>query len=269
MTSAPQDSYSWFVPSPPPGEDDLPFSDGEPVDSEKHGKQQTLLTSSIQRAWSQRDDFYVGGNMAVYYSQLQTKKNDFRGPDVFVVLDTNRRVRKSWVVWGEDGRTPDVVIELISPITEAVDRGDKMRIYEKLLRVSNYYLFDPITGVFEGYELDRYTRSYVRMTPTAGGDLPCPVLGLSLGVRQGLYQGVDASWLRWLDSEDHVLPTDEEAAREEARRRGDAEARATEEARQRQDAETRAAEEARQRQDAERRLADALAEIERIKRAGG
>jgi hypothetical protein len=26
--------------------------------------------------------------MFVYYSELQAKSNDFRGPDVFVVLDT-------------------------------------------------------------------------------------------------------------------------------------------------------------------------------------
>jgi Uma2 family endonuclease len=242
-----------FIPESPPGEDDLPWSDGAPVDSERHGKQQTLLTSSLERAWDARDDFYVGGNMFVYYSQLQTKQNDFRGPDVFVVLDTTRRERKSWVVWGENGRTPDVVIEILSPSTEAVDRGDKMRIYAHLLHVSSYYLFDPLTGLLEGYQLDTNTRSYVRMAPLPDGDLPCAVLGLRLGVRRGRYQGVAADWLRWLDAQGRVLPTDEE--------------RAGEEARQREDAERRAGEEARQREDAERRLAEALAEIDRLKAA--
>src|SRR5580692_10179220 len=152
-----------FVPEPPPGEDDLPWSDGERADSERHGKQQTLLTSSLEQAWDARDDFYVGGNMFVYYSQLQTKQNDFRGPDVFVVLDTIRRERKSWIVWAENGRMPDVVIELLSPTTEHVDRGEKMRIYAQLLRVSFYYLFDPLTGALEGYELDHTARAYVRL----------------------------------------------------------------------------------------------------------
>jgi Uma2 family endonuclease len=219
-----------FVPEPPPGEDDLPWSDGEPVDSERHGNQQTLLTSSLRRAWDARDDVYVGGNMFVYYSQLQTKQNDFRGPDVFVVLDTTRRERKSWVVWAENGRMPDVVIEILSPTTEAVDRGEKMRIYAQLLRVTSYYLFDPLTGVLEGYHLDQSTRSYVRMEPLHDGDLPCAVLGLRVGVRRGRYQGVEADWLRWLDAEGRVLPTDEERAG-----------------------------------DAERRLAEALAEIDRLK----
>jgi Uma2 family endonuclease len=242
-----------FIPEPPPGEDELPWSDGEPVDSERNGKQQTLLTSSLERAWAARDDFYVGGNMFVYYSQLQTKQNDFRGPDVFVVLDTTRRERKSWVVWGENGRMPDVVIEVLSPSTEAVDRGEKMRIYARLLHVSSYYLFDPLTRVLEGYQLDQSSRSYVPMAPLPDGDLPCAVLGLRLGVRRGRYQGIEAEWLRWLDADGRVLPTDEERAEAEAR--------------QREDAERRAREEARQREDAERRLAEALAEIERLKAA--
>jgi Uma2 family endonuclease len=252
-----------FALTPPPGEDDLPYSDGEPVDSEIHAKQQTLLVSSLGRAWEARDDFYVGGNMFVYYSLLQTKKNDFRGPDVFVVLDTTRRVRKSWVVWGEGGRTPDVVIELLSETTEHVDRGDKMRIYAKLLHVSNYYLFDPLTGVLEGYTLDTNRRSYVRMP--AEGDLPCPALGLRLGVRHGLYQGVELDWLRWLDADGRPLPTDEELARaaEAEARAARAEARAARaEARA---AEQREAEQAMARQDADRRLAEALAEVERLK----
>jgi Uma2 family endonuclease len=253
---------SFFL-TTPPGEDELPYSDGEPMDSELHAKQQTLLVSSLDRAWEARDDFYVGGNMFVYYSLLQTKKNDFRGPDVFVVLDTTRRVRKSWVVWGEGGRTPDVVIELLSETTEHVDRGEKMRIYAKLLHVSGYYLFDPLTGLLEGYALDPATRAFARTAPGPGGDLPCPALGLRLGVRRGLYQGVEADWLRWLDTEGRPLPTDEELARaaKAQARAAEAQARA---------AEQRGAEQAKAREEAELRLGEALAEIERLKasRAG-
>ncbi len=272
-----------LYPIVPPGEDELPHTDGEPVDSEIHGKQQTLLTSSLSLAWEGRDDVYVGGNMFVYYSELQTKRNDFRGPDVFVVLDTNRRVRKSWVVWGEDGRTPDVVIELLSESTERVDRGEKMRIYARLLHVTSYYLFDPVTGVLEGYALDPNARAYVRMPPVGDGggapkppgpdgDLPCSILGLRLGVRHGHYQGVEHDWLRWLDADGRPLPTDEEQAREaqEQAREAQEQAReAQEQAREAQEqareAQRREAAQAQGRADAERRLAEALAELERLK----
>ncbi|WP_437764662.1 Uma2 family endonuclease [Sorangium sp. So ce281] len=212
------------VPIPPPGEDELPHDDGEPMESERHRAQMNLLVEVLQMHWHDRDDVYVAGNMAIYFSELQAKKNDFRGPDVFVVLDTNRRERKSWVVWQEDGRTPDVVVELLSDSTEAVDRGDKMRIYAKLLHVPEYYLFDPFSGALEAYALDRATRSYVRVSPETNGDVMSACLGLRLGVRHGTYRGLSIDWLRWIDAHERVLQTGEEQARaaeEQARAAGD------------------------------------------------
>ncbi|KYF76310.1 hypothetical protein BE18_18235 [Sorangium cellulosum] len=202
-----------FVPTPPPGEDELPYDDGEPMESQRHRKQMELLIEVLELHWKDRDDVYVSGNMAIYFSELQAKKNDFRGPDVFVVLDTVKRERKSWVVWQEDGRTPDVVIELLSETTEKVDRTDKMRIYAKLLHVPEYYLFDPFKGVLEAYGLDLATMSYVPVAPGANGDVASPRLHLGLGVRRGTYHNLDVDWLRWLDAEGRALPTGEEQAR--------------------------------------------------------
>ncbi|WP_437283233.1 Uma2 family endonuclease [Sorangium sp. So ce375] len=220
-------SDSSLIPIPPPGEDELLHDDGA-SQSERHRKQMDLLIEALDLLWKERDDVYVGGNMAVYFSELQAKKNDFRGPDVFVVLDTVRRERKSWVVWQEDGRTPDMVIELLSESTEKVDRADKMRIYAKLLRVPEYYLFDPFTGVLEAYALDITTMTYTSVAPGAGGDVVSPRLQLRLGVRRGRYHGLEADWLRWLDPEGHLVPTGEEQARaaEEQARAADERARA-------------------------------------------
>jgi hypothetical protein len=114
--------------------------------------------------------------------------------------------------------------------------------------VSRYYLYDPLTAVFEGYALAPVTRDYVRMTPEVHGDLPCSTLGLRLGVRQGRYQGIETAWLRWLDAEGRPLSTDEEAALA---------------------AEQRVAEEAKARADAERRLPEALVELARLKGSAG
>lgn len=248
-----------YAPTAPPGEDELPFDDGEPMETERHRKQMNLLTGSLELAWDDRDDFYVGGNMCIYFSELQTKKNDFRGPDVFVVLDTKRREHKSWVVWQENGRTPDVVIELLSEKTEHIDRGEKKRIYAKLLHVSHYYLFDPFDpSSLEGYSLDPDTGEYTRMQPLSNGDLPCPRLGLKVGVRHGLYDGIEAEWMRWIDERGHVLPTGEEEARS-----AQAQVKAAQE--QAKAAEEQAKAERARAEDAEKRLAEALAELERLK----
>jgi Uma2 family endonuclease len=241
-------------PSLPPGENELPCRDGEPMESERHLKQKNLLAESLALAWADRTDVYVGNEMAIYFSELQARNNDFRAPDVFVVLDTTRRERKSWVVWQEGGRTPDVVIELLSASTEAVDRGHRMRIYSRLLHVSHYYLFDPDSGVLEGYRLDSERLQYVPLAPHAGGDLPCPVLGLSLGLRKGTFQSVELSWLRWITPDGAVLQSGEEAARsaqEQARS-------AQEQARTAEDQVAQLTEQ----------LAQARAEIERLKASG-
>src|SRR5262249_50760884 len=116
--------------------------------------------------------------------------------------------------------TPDVVIELLSPTTEKEDRGEKMRIYAKILHVPEYYLFDPETEVLEGYSLDIATLTYTAMKKEPNGDYVRARLGLKLGVRPGRYQGIEGNWLRWIDLDGRVLPTGEEKARlarEEAR----------------------------------------------------
>ncbi|WP_437318975.1 Uma2 family endonuclease [Sorangium sp. So ce385] len=209
----PYASETSLVPIAPPGEDELPHDDGEPMESDRHRKQMLLLIESLDLFWKDRDDVYVSGNMAIYFSELQTMKNDFRGPDVFVVLDTVRRDRKSWVVWQENGRTPDLVIELLSESTESVDRGEKMRIYAKVLRVPEYFLFDPMKNLLEGYAIDVGSRAYRPMDASAGGELVSQQLGLRLGVRDGSYLGSEGKWLRWLDAEGRALPTAEEQAR--------------------------------------------------------
>ena len=185
----------------------------------------TILIESLEFAWRDRDDFYVGGNMFLYFSEAQSRRNDFRGPDVFVVLNTTRRERRAWVVWEEDGKAPDVIIELLSAKTEHIDRGEKMRIYGHL-KVGEYFLFDPFSAVLEGYELDVLRGRYVPKTAGPEGRLRCEQLGLYLSkVRSTLY-AVEADWLRWMDSGGRLLELPSESAVAAEKRAGAAEERA-------------------------------------------
>jgi Uma2 family endonuclease len=221
--------------APLPRGEDLPYSDGDKMESEQHVLQMTLLIETLQLGWADRQDFFVGGDMFIYFSALQAKKNDFRGPDVFVVMDTHRLpLRNSWVMWEEDNKLPTCIIELLSPSTEQVDRGEKMRIYERVMRVPLYFLFHPWTGAFEGYELvgDRYRP----IAPAASGRLPAAQLGLELGLWEGAHHGAEAQWLRWFTPAGAVLPTGEEMAaaaiahaKSEKARAEEAKARADEE----------------------------------------
>jgi Uma2 family endonuclease len=221
------------VPTPPHSRN-LVFEDGEPLESARHRQQMEVLIQSLELAWEDRQDFYAGGNMFIYFSETQSRKNDFRGPDFFVVLGTDRHERKGWVVWEEGGKTPDVVIELTSPTTEHVDRSDKMRIYARVLRVAEYFVFDPFSGVLEGYELDAPHGAYRRKEADERGRLYCKQTEMWLGTRPSVLYGVEVNWLRWQDEAGHVVQVPAEAAKDALAyasaesQRADAEARRAE-----------------------------------------
>jgi len=44
-------------------------------------------------------------------------------PDFFVVLGTEKKDRKSWVVWQKEGKYPNVIVEVLSDKTVSVDKG--------------------------------------------------------------------------------------------------------------------------------------------------
>lgn len=188
------------------------------METERHRRQMNVLIESLELAWHDRDDFYAGGDMFVYFSVDQVRHNDFRGPDFFVVLDTTRRERKSWVAWQEEGRLPDVVVELTSPSTEAVDRGEKKSVYARRMRVSVYAIFDPMTGALEAYLLDRKTRRYGPLLPGADGRIEVEPLELFLGLHPTRVGTVDAPLLRWFDHEGRLLPLASERAEAEGQR---------------------------------------------------
>ncbi len=60
----------------------------------------------------------------------------YRGPDAFLVKNVDaERKREIWVAWEEDGPFPDLILELLSPSTADVDRGEKKRLYERISMV--------------------------------------------------------------------------------------------------------------------------------------
>jgi Uma2 family endonuclease len=195
-----------------PGQNDLPCDDGEPMETSFHVAQIALLIDSLCVGWAERRDFYVAGNMFVYFSEHQVRRNDFRGPDLFVVLDTDPRPRKSWVAWEEGGKLPNVVIEITSETTEPIDRGDKMRIYAGIWRTPAYFILDPELLRIDGYRLDADQPEYVPIAPNQNGDLSVPQLGLGLGLRPTRYRQFEQPMLRWIDASGRPLPIGAELA---------------------------------------------------------
>ena len=224
------------------------LSDEPEMESSLHYMQLLLLVTSLEWAWQERDDFFIGANLTIYFSRQQLKSKEFRGPDFFLVKNTTREPRNSWVVWEEDGRYPDLIIELLSDSTAKTDRTAKRELYAERFHTPEYFYFSPETLEFAGFKLDY--NQYIPLTPNDQGWFWSESLGFFLGIHNGQ--------LRYFSLEGAIIPTPDEAARSEIIKANQALARAEYEA-QRAEQEKAKAEHEAQRAEQEKSRADRLA----------
>lgn len=230
---------------------DLLEEDGVPLESDWHRLAMTLLIELVGLYLKGREDYFVGGNMFLYFSAKQARDRDFRGPDFFFVSDAPLNPpRRYWAVWDEDGKYPDVIIELSSPTTADADHGIKKATYERVFHTREYFIYDPDERQLKGWRLNGEFR-YVEIQPNDKGWLWCEQLGLWLGTWQGQYQGKEEIYLRFFDRYGNLVPS--------ATERMELEHRQSEIEKQRADVE-------KQRADAEKQRADAAeAELARVR----
>jgi Uma2 family endonuclease len=220
-------------------------SDEPELETDFHRDQIDLLLRLMKWIWRDRNDIYCSGNTTVYYDQAQRTTRNFRGPDIYVVLDADPRQRKSWMIWKEGGRYPNLVIELLSPATARVDRTTKKELYQNIWRLPNYIWFHPETMEFKGFRLvnDRYEE----IQPTHAGWLWLDQLELFLGIQDRT--------LRLFTATGEMLLFEEEAARLEIEQE-----RSARETAQKQAEQDRSARETAQKQAEQDRSARELAE---------
>lgn len=184
------------------------LSDEPSMETYFHLRQMILLLTSLEWHWRDRNDFFAAGNLTIYYSRRQKKSEEFRGPDFFVVLDTERRPRDSWVVWQEHDKYPNAIVEILSDSTAETDRGLKKQIYQDTFRTPDYFWFDPKTLEFRGFHL--VGGEYQQLQPNENDWLWSQQLGLYLGIYQ--------SQLRFFTAQGQLVPTLEEKAEQESQR---------------------------------------------------
>jgi Uma2 family endonuclease len=178
------------------------LSDEPEMETSLHYMQLVLLVTCLEWLWRDRNDFFIGANLTIYFSRQQLRNRDFRGPDFFLVKDTEKHPRNSWVVWEEDGRYPDLIIELLSESTADIDRNLKKSLYENRFHTPEYFWFSPENLEFVGFEL--VGNKYQEIIPDGRGWRWSEVLGLYLGVEHGK--------LRYFTPDGKLVPTPEEAA---------------------------------------------------------
>ena len=244
---------------------DLPSEDpNEPgLPDEFHALQPQLLSATLRLSGYESDDYFTGMDLNLYYNVRHPLW--YKRPDWFLALGVPRLydgedMRLSYVVWQENA-SPFVVVELLSPGTEAEDLGrhipptgqppSKWQVYEQVLRVPYYFLFDRYENQFKGFSLNHGSYQPLEMI---NQKLWLPELDIGLGVWRGSYQGVTRNWLRWYEGNDEWTPTPEELANQ-ARQRAERERQRAEQEHQRAEQEHQRAEQADQRADqAERKV---------------
>lgn len=177
------------------------YSNEPEMESFPHLMQMLLLISCLRWQWRDRQNYFVGGNMTIYFSPRQKKSEFFRGPDFFLVLDCDPNPkRKSWVVWHEDGKYPNLIIEILSDSTADIDRGEKKQIYQDIFRTPDYFLYDPYRAVLEGYHLveGRYEA------------IPLNSEGKMWSAQLEMFLGIHRDQLRFFAPDGQLIPTVEE-----------------------------------------------------------
>jgi Uma2 family endonuclease len=204
-----------------PDFDSLPDEDGENLESDWHRLAMNLLIELVYWLFQGRNDYYVGGNMFIYYTAEQFKGLRVRGPDFFFVRGVDREpTRGKWIVMKEWGKYPDVIMELLSPTTANVDMTTKKTLYEQTFRTREYFCYDPATRKLYGWHL--VDGKYQDITPNERGWLFCNELNVWVGTWSGKHPitGLEDVWLRFYHTDEELVPTFAEAAtkREEAER---------------------------------------------------
>ncbi|MFQ5629217.1 MAG: Uma2 family endonuclease [bacterium] len=174
----------------------FPESDGKPMaETDLHLEYMIYLLHALREYFRNDQMVYVTGNIFMYYLDEANVRQGI-SPDIMVIFGVEKKERRIYKV-DDEGKAPDVVIELISTSTKLEDKVTKPLVYA-YLGVREYYLFDPfgdtIKSGLQGYVLE--DGNYAPRSLDAESSLYSENLGLQLKVKDG--------WLRLYDPKSGV-----------------------------------------------------------------
>ena len=202
-----------------------------------HSFQSELLWLTFFPANYRSDRIFSACDLNLYYDVHH--QNWYKRPDWFGVVGVpklydDEDLRLSYVIW-QEGVSPHIVVELLSPSTEKEDLGEsrlnasqngasrngasqndqsekppaKWDVYEKILRIPYYVIFSRYTDRMRVFTLqsDRYVEQDL-----AESKIWMPEIELGIGLWQGRYKGVNRLWLRFYDANGDWILTDTEQA---------------------------------------------------------
>jgi len=146
---------------------EYPTSDGRPMgETDLHRRIMVDAIATLMHYFAGQP-VYVSGNLLLFYQPGDKRRHV--SPDVMVVKGLEQRDRKHYLLW-EEGRAPNVVIEVTSDSTREEDLKDKFAIYRDVVQVAEYFLFDPrgeyLSSTLQGYRLSG--GEYMPIEPISG-----------------------------------------------------------------------------------------------------
>ena len=183
-----------------------PTSDGKPMaETDVHRAVMVDLIAVLEAYYADDPMTYISGDLLMFYEEGDKRRH--LAPDVFVVRGVAKGRRLNYLIW-EEGKGPDVVIEVTSKSTRKEDQGPKRALYRERLVVPEYFQFDPfgeyLRPSLQGFRL--VDGDYRPIEPV-DGRLPSLVTGLhfeAVGEELRLFSPTLGRW----------LPTDRERIQE-------------------------------------------------------
>jgi Uma2 family endonuclease len=264
--SQPLISIPQVNPPPPPRETlptmyDLPSENPEEpgLPDEFHDLQPQLLSATLSLSQYSKDQFFTGKDLNLYYDVHHVQW--YKRPDWFLALGVPRLyegkdMRSSYVVW-QEGVTPYVIVELLSPGTEKEDLGryaetpgaqpnsealaissrypqgvapetdspdviqkktpSKWEVYEKILRVPHYIVFSRYNDRLRYFKLVGGIYEEQALDDN-NPRIWIADLEVGLGIWEGEYDNIGRRWLRWCDQQGNWLKTISEREQQRAER---------------------------------------------------
>ena len=204
-----------------PTAEELPCSDETPVDNQLQNDIPNLLLSLLAYLWAERDDWYFGVDMGVYYNPDQPAIV----PDGFLAVgvkhDTGERGRLSYVLWEEAYIMPILSLEVISEKYNG-EYEEKFSDYQSL-GILYYAIYNPFSGRRGRFknrqrlEVYKLVAGKYELLPQENNRVWLPEIGLALGYEYGEHIAWVREWLYWYDeSGNRYLTANERAMNAEA-----------------------------------------------------
>jgi Uma2 family endonuclease len=232
------------LPPPFPDHTQLPESDGTFVKNFQEHPQAIILTDSLTPILERLhpDGYYaIGQDCGIYWRETDPPERGAEAPDWFYVPNVppqlDGEIRRSYVLWREyivptialefasgDGSEEHDQTPLPSSRRRDAPKPGKFWVYERIIRIPYYGIYQVNTGDLEVYQL--VGARYQQLTPNDRGHYPIPLMEVELGVWQGTYQNQTQRWLRWWDRSGNLLLTGSERAAVAEQRAESAEQRA-------------------------------------------